>query len=131
MGEHTNVGYDTFPIQGKALGREVDVIQKLSDGTEARLVGTVVRDDLEDPLVTMITLGDGDVVLGTESAGYTPVEQGSYKGKRVSVCFNYDTSMQIEGTIRRNDMEEPQLTVIALDTGRFVLSTECMYQPPK
>jgi hypothetical protein len=50
-------------------------------------------------------------------------------GTTVSVCFNYDTSKRIAGTIVRNDWEDPWITIIRLDDGRHVLSTECQYSP--
>lgn len=54
-------------------------------------------------------------------------KQGSYVGRPVSVCFNYDTSKTILGKIVRDDAEAPGLLIIQLDDGRFVLATECMY----
>lgn len=54
-------------------------------------------------------------------------KQGHHLGRRVKVCFNYDTSKLISGTIVRDDMEEPYRLVIKLDDGRYVLSIECMY----
>jgi hypothetical protein len=48
-------------------------------------------------------------------------------GKRVRVCFNYDTSMTVNGTVVRDDMEAPWRMIIRLDDGRHVLATECQY----
>lgn len=56
-------------------------------------------------------------------------KQGQYLGRRVQVCFNYDTSNILLGTIVRADEEEPGRLIIKLDDGRYVLSTECMYSP--
>lgn len=56
-------------------------------------------------------------------------KQGEYKNRRVRVCFNYDTTAQIEGTAIRDDAEEPGRMIIQLDDGRVVLSTECQWQP--
>ena len=56
--------------------------------------------------------------------------QGSYLNQRVKVCFRYDTSKTITGTIVRDDMEQPFVTVIKLNDGRYVLSTECQYSLP-
>ena len=56
--------------------------------------------------------------------------QGAWLGKRVRVLFDYDTTMQIEGTIVRDDAEEPGRTIIHLDDGRFVLTTECQHGLP-
>ncbi|ADX87911.1 hypothetical protein [Vibrio phage JSF13] len=58
-------------------------------------------------------------------------EQGSYLGKRVQVCFHYDTQPEhmFKGKIIRDDMvdETQGLTIILLDDGRVVTSTECQY----
>jgi hypothetical protein len=56
-------------------------------------------------------------------------KQGSYANQPVSVCFHYDTSKTIRGKIVRDDSEAPYVMIIALDDGRFVLATECQYQP--
>lgn len=50
-------------------------------------------------------------------------------GTRVSVCYHYDTNKTHEGTIVRDDAEEPYETIIKLDNGRFLRSTECQYGP--
>ncbi len=50
-------------------------------------------------------------------------------GSRVNVCFNYDSSKQISGTVIRHDTEEPGELIFRLDDGRVVRSVECMYQP--
>ena len=56
----------------------------------------------------------------------------SYKyphlGKRVEVCYHFDTSQTHMGTIVRDDIEEPWETIIALDNGRYVRGVECQYQ---
>lgn len=57
-------------------------------------------------------------------------KQGPHLGRTVFVCFNYDTSQQIRGTVVRDDYEEPWRTIIQLDDGRFVLATECQYSVP-
>jgi hypothetical protein len=56
-------------------------------------------------------------------------KQGSWLGTRAKVCFNYDASNTIGGTIVRDDAEEPGRSIIALDDGRYVLTTECMWSP--
>jgi hypothetical protein len=56
-------------------------------------------------------------------------KQGSYVGRRVKVCFNYDASRRFPGVCIRDDIEEPFLTIFSLDDGRAVLATECQYQP--
>ena len=58
-------------------------------------------------------------------------KDSSYKypqiGKRVEVCYHYDTSKKHFGTIVRADIEEPFETIIALDNGRFVRAVECQF----
>ncbi|RMI14267.1 hypothetical protein EBE87_28085 [Pseudoroseomonas wenyumeiae] len=54
-------------------------------------------------------------------------KQGSWLGRRVEVCFDYDTSRTIGGTIIREDEEAPGLMLIHLDDGRVVRSVECQY----
>ena len=36
-------------------------------------------------------------------------KQRSFLNTRVKVCFNYDTNRTVEGTIVRDDAEEPHL----------------------
>jgi hypothetical protein len=55
--------------------------------------------------------------------------QGNWLNKRTKVCFNYDLSVIIMGTIIRDDLEKPYVTIILLDNGRVVLATECMHSP--
>ncbi|OCB46683.1 hypothetical protein A5721_10855 [Mycobacterium vulneris] len=57
--------------------------------------------------------------------------QGSYLGRRVKVYFHYDTNATVGGEIVRDDVEEPYRTIIRLDDGRHVLSTECQYTPDR
>ena len=52
-------------------------------------------------------------------------------GKRVKVCYHYDTSKFHYGTIVRYDREEPFETIIALDNGRYIRAVECMFSPLK
>ena len=55
-------------------------------------------------------------------------KQSDWNGKRVVVYFRYDTEKTIEGRIVRCDMESPGVSIIRLDDGRFILSSECQYQ---
>ena len=54
-------------------------------------------------------------------------EQGPFVNRRVDVCFHYDTSKQIPGTIIRYDCEEPFETLIKLDDGRVLRAVECQF----
>lgn len=56
-------------------------------------------------------------------------KQGSFLGKKCSVCFNYNDSQVIPGVIVRDDIEDPGTTLIKLEDGRIVNATECQYQP--
>lgn len=49
-------------------------------------------------------------------------------GKRVAVCYHYDTSKCHYGVIVRADREKPFETIIALDNGRYVRDSECQYR---
>ena len=49
-------------------------------------------------------------------------------GRAVRVCFDYDIAIWLKGTLIRDDMEEPLLTIFQLEDGRVVLSTECQWQ---
>lgn len=53
--------------------------------------------------------------------------QSQYVNRRVMVCFKYDTTRWIDGTIIRDDREEPFETLIKLDDGRVIRGTECQY----
>lgn len=59
----------------------------------------------------------------------TSPEQDEWLGKRTLVCFHYDPSAMIGGVIVRRDGEAPFKTIIKLDDGRYVLTTECMHSP--
>ena len=54
-------------------------------------------------------------------------KQGKSVGKRVKVCFNFDTSRIVHGVVVRDDEEEPGEMLIKLDDGRYVRAVECMY----
>jgi hypothetical protein len=56
---------------------------------------------------------------------------GAYLGKQVNVCFHCNTSKAVVGTIVRDDISSPFVTIIRLDDGRYVLGTECMYTAQK
>ncbi|MGY6209736.1 hypothetical protein ACXEO8_07140 [Cytobacillus firmus] len=58
-------------------------------------------------------------------------KQGEYLHKRTQVCFGFDNENLIGGTIVRDDREEPYLTIIRLDDGKYIRSTECQYSIPK
>lgn len=46
---------------------------------------------------------------------------------RVEVCFFFDVSRTIGGTIIRDDRDEPYETIIRLDDGRVIRGAECQY----
>ncbi len=48
-------------------------------------------------------------------------------GKRVKVCYHYDTTKKHTGTIVRDDIEEPGETIIVLDNGRYLRGCECQF----
>jgi hypothetical protein len=55
--------------------------------------------------------------------------QSTHVGTRVQVCFHYDTTRLVGGTIVRDDTEEPGKMIIRLDDGRHVLASECLWRP--
>ena len=56
-------------------------------------------------------------------------KQGSWLKRRAKVCFHYDTTKVVMGTIIRDDAELPGHCIILLDDGRAVLTSECMWSP--
>jgi hypothetical protein len=56
-------------------------------------------------------------------------KQGSSLGKRVEVFFHDDLDHHAADAMVRDDHEEPWRTIIALNDGRYVLTTECQYSP--
>ena len=48
-------------------------------------------------------------------------------GRRVKVCYHYDTLKYHYGTIVRDDLEEPFETIIKLDNGRYLRAVECQF----
>lgn len=54
-------------------------------------------------------------------------KQSEYVNRRCEVCFHYDTSFIIPGTVIRDDREEPFETLIKLDDGRVLRGTECQF----
>jgi hypothetical protein len=55
---------------------------------------------------------------------------GRNLGKEVRVCFHYDLNNIVTGAIVRDDGEDPYITIIGLDNGRYVLGTECQFNIP-
>lgn len=58
-------------------------------------------------------------------------KQGSWLGREVLVCYNYDSSHQHQGFIVRVDAEEPGSMILRVivpgEPDRYLRSTECMY----
>ena len=54
-------------------------------------------------------------------------KQSAYVGEGVKVWFRLKADEFMYGTIVRDDLEEPHLTIIKLEDDRYVLSTECQY----
>lgn len=54
-------------------------------------------------------------------------KQGANLGREVRVCFRYDASRTLRGTVIRDDIEEPFRTIIRLDDGRVLLASECQF----
>lgn len=69
MGAVKNIKMDTFPKQGQYLNRKVEVCFHYD--TSKTIGGEIVRDDSEEPFLTIIKLDDGRHVLATECQ-YSP-----------------------------------------------------------
>lgn len=64
MGVVENVGFHEFPTQGVYVGEHVIVCFRYDSANT--LPGVVVRDDDQEPWVTIIKLDDGRHILATE-----------------------------------------------------------------
>jgi hypothetical protein len=69
MGNVANIAIDKWPKQGQWLGKRTRVCFRYD--TANTVMGTIVRDDAEEPFVTIISLDSGRVVLATECQ-YSP-----------------------------------------------------------
>jgi hypothetical protein len=64
MGIVRNISATKFPKQGSFLGRRTKVC--FNYDASKIILGVVIRDDAEEPYVTIIKLDDNRVVLATE-----------------------------------------------------------------
>lgn len=48
-------------------------------------------------------------------------------GRKVNVCFRFNTDTMIDGVVIRDDKESPFQTIIRLSDGRVVIATECQF----
>jgi hypothetical protein len=64
VGVHPAISYDKFPAQGADLHKSVEVCFNCDMRRTIR--GTIVRDDQEDPFVTIILLDNGRLVTAAE-----------------------------------------------------------------
>ena len=76
MGVQANITADKFPQQGEWAGKRTRVC--FHSDTSRILMGTVVRDDKEDPYLTIIQLDDGRVVLATECQHSPEINDGEW-----------------------------------------------------
>lgn len=70
--------------------------------------------------------GDDMGCVNTITAHKFP-KQSEYVNRRCKVCFHYDTTKWIMGTVIRDDREEPFETLIQLNDGRTIRGVECQY----
>lgn len=64
MGAQSNIDVTVFPRQGPHINKHVDVCFHYD--TSRQLTGVIVRDDYEEPFLTIIRLDDGRTILATE-----------------------------------------------------------------
>lgn len=73
MGVVENITYDRFPKQGRHAFQRAEVMFHFDP--QHKIGGTILRDDAEEPWVTIIALVDGRLVLSTECQ-YRPMPGG-------------------------------------------------------
>jgi hypothetical protein len=76
MGCVSTITHDNWPKQGSWIGRRTEVCFHYN--TEHTVMGTIVRDDHEDPFLTVIQLDDDRYVLGSECQ-HSPTPQADEK----------------------------------------------------
>ena len=64
MGCHKNIDFKNFPKQSEYLGKRTEVC--FNYNLKQIIMGTVVRDDREEPFRTIIKLDDGRYVEAVE-----------------------------------------------------------------
>jgi hypothetical protein len=64
MGVEKNITISKFPHQGSWLGKKTKVCFHFD--ANSYIMGTIIRDDMEEPFRTIISLDDGRVILATE-----------------------------------------------------------------
>lgn len=64
MGVKANISMSKFPRQGPWLGKKCEVCFHYDTGS--RIAAECVRDDAEEPRITIFKLADGRFVLATE-----------------------------------------------------------------
>lgn len=69
MGCHPNIGLNKFPTQSEWLNLRTKVCFNYSSDEET--MGTIIRDDDEEPFTTLIKLDDGRIVDAKECQ-YSP-----------------------------------------------------------
>ncbi len=74
MGTQANVGMNCFPKQGTWKDKPVSVI--FDYDTEDRINGTIVRDDWEDPFITIIKLEDVHLAQGLNYLQAYKIDKG-------------------------------------------------------
>ena len=77
MGSIRTISATAFPRQGPHLKKRCEVVFHFD--TTVKLYGTCIRDDYEDPWLTIIHLDDGRVVLATECQ-YRPLNEETPRG---------------------------------------------------
>jgi len=122
METHPNIDYNKFPEQNTKLYDSIDLLVNGLSTT-----ATIVRWDLESPNKIVYKTMDNFYISDNELENFKKVEQGSFVGRKVEVCFNYDTSKLLEGVVVRDDVEKPYEGFILLDDKRLVSMVECQY----
>jgi len=64
MGVRKGISHNEFPKQSPYLNKRADVAFNYE--TQRTILGVIVRDDREEPWITILKLSDGRYVLATE-----------------------------------------------------------------
>lgn len=64
MGQHNAIDINNFPKQSTLLGEKVRIC--FHSDSSKKIEGVCVRDDIEDPFLTIFRLADDRYVLATE-----------------------------------------------------------------
>lgn len=115
----------SYPLRGEGARR---LLSSIMSGASTRMCELSMIHTPSKVYYDSVREEDGESDSPTlEPSVFQLPQQSMYLGNEVSVYFNGDTSNLIGGTIVRDDIELPFVTIIQLDSGVLVLASECQY----